>query len=100
MKRLTIEERTNYACAAVKILRSLERDNETMRYGEFAKAIGLGEKWEPWHRQQVSEILYAVAAQEKQGGGQNELRYDLLLNERGESGAGLVNAARIVVERP
>jgi len=42
-----------------------------MRYSQFAKAIGLmsdDETWRAWHRKQVSDTLYLVAAIEKQAG--------------------------------
>jgi hypothetical protein len=69
MKRVDVQARLEYARAAVAVLRALKISDRTMRYGEFAKAIGLiadNEPWEVWHRNQVSDILRIVAAVEHQ----------------------------------
>lgn len=70
MKTLDVQDRLEYARSAVAVLRALQITGKTMRYGEFAKAIGLisdTENWQPWHRQQIAEILNLVAAAERQG---------------------------------
>ena len=71
MKTLDIQARLEYARAAVAALRALRITDKTMRYGQFATAIGLisdGDRWEPWHRQQITDILNLVAATENQSG--------------------------------
>jgi hypothetical protein len=75
-----------------------------MRYGEFAEAIGLipdGGKWEPWHRQQIRDILNLMAATERQCGqnaGTVQLQFDRVVNEDGQPGKGFHKEARIVTE--
>ena len=58
MKTLDVQARLEYARAGVAVLRALKLADRTMRYGEFARAIGLipdGEIWQAWHRKQISE---------------------------------------------
>jgi hypothetical protein len=59
MEGLDIQDRLEYARAAVAVLRALKIKDSTMGYGELARAIGLipeGGRWEPWHRQQVADF--------------------------------------------
>ena len=59
-------------------------------FGGFARAIGLirgDEGWQPWHRQQVSAILGAIAALEREDGGEPTLPYHRIVNAAtGEAG--------------
>jgi len=67
---LSVEDRLVYARAAVAVLRALKITDSTMRYGDFARAIGLipdSGRWEAWHRQEVANILQLVAVVERQG---------------------------------
>ena len=72
-----------------------------MRYAQFAEAIGLiseGGKWEPWHQQQVRDILSLVAATESQPGarGVAPLEFDRIINRDGTPGPGISKASKIV----
>ena len=56
MKTLDVQARLEYGRAAISVLRALKIADRTMRYHEFARAIGLiadGEDWQPWYRQQI-----------------------------------------------
>jgi hypothetical protein len=89
---------------AVTLLTRLAADNKTMRYHEFGKAVGLiapDGKYEPWHRQQVADILILVAAVEAQAGpntGKPPLQFERVVGEGGEPGAGFHKTAKIVRE--
>lgn len=104
MKALDVQARLECACAGVSVLRALRITNGTMRYGEFARAIGLiadGETWQPWHRQQVPEVLRIIAAVERQAGantGTASLEFERIVNAEGEPGAGVVRTSRIVTD--
>jgi hypothetical protein len=104
MKTLDVQARLEYARTAVAVLRALPIFNSTMRYKEFASAIGLmpdGSQWQPWHRQQVGDILTLVAAAERQAGpdsGTEPLQFQWVVNEDGEPGAGFYKSSKIVKE--
>ena len=68
-KPLDVQARLEYARAAVAVLRALKLSDSRMRYNELARAIGLmaeNENWDPWHRNQITDILNVVAAVEGQ----------------------------------
>jgi hypothetical protein len=73
-----------------------------MRYSEFATAIGLmsdGESWQPWHRQQIRDILNLVAATERQAGGNTGLepiQFERIVNQQGQPGEGFYKTSKIV----
>jgi hypothetical protein len=100
---LNVQDRLEYARAAVAVLRALKISQRTMRYNEFAKAIGLIsdiESWAAQHRQQVEAILHIVAAVERQkwGGAATDLdslEYDRIVGQDGEPGAGITKNSRI-----
>jgi hypothetical protein len=100
---LDVQARLEYARAAVAVLRALRIVDKTMRYSEFAAAIGLisdGDHWQPWHRQQIGDILNLIAATERQAGqntGVNPLQFERIVNEHGP-GTGFYRTARLVVE--
>lgn len=104
MKTLDVQARLEYERAAVAVLRALRIADRTMRYGEFARAIGLmadGEDWQPWHRQQVGDTLNLIAAAEKQAGqntGVDPIQFERIVNEHGEPGIGFFKSSRIVRE--
>jgi hypothetical protein len=104
MKTLDVQARLEHARAAVAVLRALRIAHRTMRYGEFATAIGLisdGGRWEPWHRQQITDILTCIAAVERQAGqnaGIDPLQFDRIVNERGEPGIGFHKTSKLVAE--
>ena len=101
-KHLDVGQRLQYAIAAVAVLRTLEATDRTMRYKHLAHAIGLirlGGDWEPWHRQQVAEILKVVAAVERQAGrksGAPPVRFERIVTKDGLPGAGVTRDTRIV----
>ena len=67
VKTLDVQSRLEFARAAVAVLRALHISDRTMRYQEFAKAIGLmsdDEPWKVWHRKQIADVLRLVAAAE------------------------------------
>jgi hypothetical protein len=102
MKTIDVQARLEYARAAVAVLRALRITGGTMRYGQLANAIGLisdGERWEPWHRQQIRDILNLVAATENQSGpnsGLEPLQYERIVNKAGEQGIGFHKTSKIV----
>ena len=102
---LDVQELLEYARAAVAVLRALQIANATMSYADFAKAIGLMEgpdaRWRPWHRRQITDILYAVSAVEKKAGRRPTmpLDYGRIVNARtGQPGQGLGKTSKIVVK--
>ena len=54
------------------------------------------EDWQAWHRHQIGDILYLVAAVEKQAG-EPVLQFDRIINEQGIPGAGYYRNSSIVV---
>lgn len=101
MKKLDIQARLHCASSAVSVLKALQIRSETMTYGQFADAIGLlaGDgKWRPWHRQQVSDILYLVSAAEKQGGKKvgTSLNFEVIVDQKGQHGVGLKKISKII----
>ena len=104
MKPIDVQDRLEYARAAVAVLRALRIADNTMRYGQLAKAIGLisdGDRWQAWHRQQIRDILNLVAATENQAGTNSELeplQYERIVNEAGEPGIGFHKTSKIVTK--
>ena len=102
MQQLDVQARLEYARAAVAVLRALRITDRTMRYAQFATAIGLiseGEGWQAWHRQQVVAILNLVAATENQAGenaGTQPLEYQRVVTEDGQPGTGVHKVSKIV----
>lgn len=102
MNTLDVQARLECARAAVAVLRALQIADSTMRYSEFATAIGLmaeGSRWQPWHRQQIAGILRLVAVAEKQAGknaGTQPLQYERIVGEGGQPGAGVHKVSKIV----
>lgn len=101
MKSIDVQARLEYARAGVAVLRGLHLSNSNMRYAQFARAIGLmapSEKWEVWHRGQVTEILNLVAAAARQGGGSDidSLHFERILNADGKPGTGFWKSSKIV----
>jgi hypothetical protein len=95
-----VQKRLECALAGVGVLRTLNLTDETTTYRQFAVAIGLmaeSEKWQAWHRQQVTDVLDLIAATEKKAGG-NALDYRRIVNaQTGEPGAGVT---RILKRKP
>jgi hypothetical protein len=101
-KRLNVSQRLQHAVTALAVLRSLELTDQTMQYGQLARAIGLippGGSWKPWHRQQVAEILQVIAAVEKQAGegaGLVPIQFERIVTKGGQPGTGVTRNTRIV----
>lgn len=106
MKVLDVQTRLELARAGASVLRAMALLKTTMRYKDFATAIGLkreGEAWKVWHRKQVSDILYLIAATERTTGkrtGSAPLKYDLVVTESGSPGAGFHSTSKIIKIRP
>lgn len=103
MKTLNVQARLEYARAAVAVLRSLQISKRHMLYGEFARAIGLmsdNEPWKVWHRKQVSDILYLVAAAERQGRTTDieKIQFDRIVKGDGKPGKGFHKTSKIVTK--
>lgn len=105
MKILDVQARLECASAAVAVLRALKIVDKTMRYGDFARVIGVmsgDTKWQPWHRKQISEILYLLSAtQEKVGRntGIETLEFERIVNEKGQPGGGFGKKSRITTTK-
>jgi|SRR5215471_2131654 len=102
MNPLDVQSRLEFARAGVAVLRTLAIKKQTMRYHQFGIAIGLiddGAKWEPWHRQQVADILQIIAAAEKtanRSSGTSALEFERIVTGKGEPGAGIRKTSKIV----
>lgn len=102
MKDLDVQALLEYSRAAVAVLRSLAISDETISYGDFARAVGLlngpEDQWQPWHRQQTDAILNATAAVEKLARNKTvPLEYKRVVNKRtGSPGPGIHKSSRIV----
>jgi hypothetical protein len=104
MKTLNVQDRLEYARCAVAVIRALKiLGIKEMRYQQFGRAIGLiadGERWQPWHRQQVEAVLQAAAAIEKQHwGGEDKkierLEFDRIVTDTGKPGTGIAKSTRL-----
>ncbi len=76
-----------------------------MKYRQFAIAIGMmteAEKWEVWHRTQITAILNLTAAAEKQGRSADArpLEFERIITGEGEGapGKGFYKKAKIVTK--
>ena len=102
MKPLDVQTRLEYARAGVAVLRALTLTDKTMRYHQFGIAIGLipdGAKWQPWHRQQVADVLQIIAATEQTANkntGTAAIEFERIVTETGKPGAGISKKSKIV----
>jgi hypothetical protein len=102
MKPLDVQARLEFARAGAAVLRALALVDKTMRYHQFGIAVGLiadDAKWEPWHRQQVQDVLNIISAVEdtaNKNSGTARLEYERIVNESGEPGAGITKKSKIV----
>jgi hypothetical protein len=103
MKSLDVQSRLEYARAGVAVIRALSLAGAKISYGNFASAIGLisdGDKWQPWHRQQVRDLLDIIAVAEKTAGaktGTQPTKFDVIVAvSTGEPGAGITKTSKIV----
>lgn len=81
---------------AAGVLRKLMRENKTIVYRPFLVAIGLlkpNARWEAWHRNWASAVLYALSATERVTQGRITLEYERVLDQRGMPGIGLKRQA-------
>jgi hypothetical protein len=99
MKILDVKERLDCALAGVGVLRALQSRGEKMTYQEFAKAIGLmprTDPWSAWYRTQTTNILIIIAATEKFGGrGNTPLKFENIVGGGGKPGAGFAKTSQI-----
>ena len=111
-KILDVQEQLEFARATVAVLRTLvildtDSQKETMTYRELANVIGLisdspNDRWQPWHRQQVRNILNLVAAIESKGGKKiaDRLQFDRIVNAKSRKpGIGIQKKTRLVTSK-
>jgi hypothetical protein len=104
MKTIDVQARLEYARAAVAVLRALRIADKTMRSRDLATAIGLmsdSDHWEPWHRQQISDILNLVAATKRKASSNADtepLQFERVVTGDGQPGTGFYKTARITVD--
>lgn len=95
---LDVQKRIECMLAGVQVIRMADKFDRTLTYQEFAKEVGLmgrAERWQPWHRKQVSDILDAIAAVDRQGGG-STINFRRIVNAAtGQSGSGVEHESRI-----
>jgi hypothetical protein len=99
VKILTVEHRLGFARAAAAVLRSSKVTDRTMSFKDFAIAIGMmgaSDKWEVWHRTQITQILDLTAAAEHQGNTSDPLEFERLVRQDDQPGAGVRKFSRIV----
>jgi hypothetical protein len=99
MKKLTVQQKIAHAASGAAVLRTLVITDAKLTYQQFGEAIGLiTGKWEPWHRSQVSDVLYAISAIEKRRpDGSSKLDYGRVVSKQGKPGKGLGKTSAIVV---
>ena len=105
MEVLNVQDRLQYALAAVAVIRGLKLTGQTMRYNQLARAIGLLPENDPWHvryRTFITDILCIAAAVERQTGpnlgGSDPLDFDRIVTDDGDPGAGILKTSKIVRE--
>ena len=101
VKTLDVQDRLEYARAAVAVLRALKILDRTMRHQDFARAIGLmpdAEKWYISYRNLIADILNLAAACSRQRRPHITLEIDRVVDESGKPGSGFWKRARIVRE--
>jgi hypothetical protein len=105
MKKLTVEERLEYARAGAGVIRALQLKNEKISYAQFAREIDLlsgSEKWTAWHRSRTGETLNLMSAAERMANPLkgHELKFDCIVDAKSSSpGPGFKREARIVRSR-
>ena len=102
MKTLDIHTRAACVFRGVAVLIALQRSKTKITFGGFARSIGLvrgDEGWQPSHRQQVSTILGAIAALEREDGGEPTLSYHRIVGAAtGEAGQGALDYAAMIIK--
>jgi hypothetical protein len=102
LKTLDIHTRAACIFQGVAVLIALQKSSTKITFGGFARAIGLirgDEGWQPWHRRQVSAILDAIAALEREDGGEPTLPYHRIVNAAtGEPGQGALDHAAMIIK--
>lgn len=98
---MNTQERLAYAQLAIPVLRTLKTQDATMRYGDFARAIGLLGENERWPGnsmgKQIGSILYLLSAISDQTG--EKFDFHRFVGPNGKPGAGLYAVSRIVTRR-
>lgn len=105
MKPLNVEARVGTGARGRRRSSRLKGYRQEKAYAEFSAAIGLiggGEKWQPWHRQQIRDILNLVAATEEKAGsntGAEALQFERIITaDEGKPGAGFYKTSQIVTK--
>jgi len=102
LKTLDIHTRAACVFQGVAVLIALQRSNTKITFSGFARAIGLirgDEGWQPSHRQQVSAILGAIAALEREDGGEPTLPYHRIVDAAtGEARQGALDYAAMIIK--
>jgi hypothetical protein len=97
--KLDVMAHLEYAAHTVKVLRQLTASDKTMRSNELGRAIGLigqEERWQPWHRQQVANILRLTAAVDRHNNNDKEtLEYHRIVGADGKPGSGVKHTSRL-----
>jgi len=84
--------------ATTAIMRVLEEKNETITYGELAKAIGMTpDGWKAYHRGQITRLLNSLAAVERKFTVTTPLPYKRIVNAATRKpGAGMYTHNKII----
>jgi hypothetical protein len=95
-----LDVRRHLECSArgVTVLRELTANDKTMRNHEFGRAIGLIGKegpWQPWHRQQVTNVLRLTAAVDIHNNKNETLDYHRIVGPDGKPGKGVNHNSRL-----
>jgi hypothetical protein len=97
---MKLREKAAYVFAGVAVLETLHVTGKTVTYKEFGQLIGLvRDEWLFEHRNQVSNILYLIAAMQEKYCDDGRPDFDRIVRASdGEPGAGLDRDARLVVD--
>jgi hypothetical protein len=95
--KLDVKLHLDCAASGVTVLRELTAKDETMRSGEFGRAVGLiGEEgWRPWHRQQLANVLRLIAAVDVHNNGAETLDFHRIVGADGKPGTGVSHNSRL-----
>lgn len=101
MTKLSPKAMLDYASAVVTVLRTLDASGCHVTYGQLARLIGLigpDEKWQAWHRQQITDILNLASAADPD---EKTIRFELVVAEKTEApGAGFHRSTKLVRSQP
>lgn len=85
-----------YCTNALVVLRELQATNGTMTYGEFTRAIGMGE-WQRRHRFELAKVQNTLDAVDHSANGERTIDWNCLRNAiTGLPGKGMMRRNRVV----